>query len=459
MLELRHFPREMVSSTPALSQALCERLPGPRGHRLLGSLLQVRRDPLGFAVRAHREHGDLVEFRMPGRRLVLVTEPWVARQVLVHNQKSYRKGLGLDQARSFFGAGLLTSEEEVWSAQRRSLQPVFDRGGLAQFARVCAQAAERQASLWAEQAAADGTTDVSSGATRYALEVLEHTFLPADLSSRAPTIARDLGAISRWAMRRMASLLPGPTWLPTPTSLAARRALSRLRALAAEPRQGSSTPLDVLAHLGAEGPGEDGTRYRDQFLTFLLAGHETSAAALTWTLYLLAGSPVWQERAREEALRWRRDGQPDDVDVPPALGAVVDEALRLYPPVWMLTRKAMAPDHLGPCLVPAGTDVLVNVYSLQRHPGHWSNPEAFDPGRFEDLSAPPLAYLPFGLGGRACIGRLFGRFEVIVALAAVLRRCCLAPAAEPPPEIEAGLTLRPRRGLRLALRPLPAGGP
>jgi len=354
---------------------------------------------------------------------------------------------------------LLTSEDEVWKHQRRIIQPAFRRDRLAGFASAVTDAGQ---ALTARLSARVGdTVDMSEEMTRLTMSVLGKSLLDADLSplrmlGPAFEVAQDR------AMFEMVSLGAVPVWLPLPRNHRFWRAKRQLEdaievlvAGRAHARGGDGT--DLLSILAGAYSGERNARkrwsgMRDELITILLAGHETTASTLSWTWYLLGGHPEAEAALHAEAvevLGGRTPGHEDLVRLPYTT-TVIQEAMRLYPPVWGLTRRSLAADEVGGYRVPAGADVMISPYTLHRHPGFWPNPDQFRPERFASSAAVTThryAYIPFGAGPRVCVGSHLGMMEATLIAAMVARefRFELAVGARPAPE--AMLSLRVRGGL------------
>jgi len=402
-----------------------------------------------------RDYGDVVGFRMGPRRLYLLSHPDHARHVLCDNQANYRKGLGLTDAEPLLGRGLLTSEGAVWNGQRRLVQQAFHGKQMEAFGASMIEAARATARRWQSHADAGTPVDVAQEMVRLTMDILGATLFRTDLSASADALSADLTVMARWAMGRMAALVRVPLALPTPRNLRAQKALHRLDQWVAETvaqhhRGGSDGGL--LALLTASDDDHDDPnahqQRRDEMLTLLLAGHETTAATLAWTWYLLARHPAVERRLHEELDGVLGEAGPSFADVPRLAYTkmVLQEVMRLYPPVWLLPRKAVAADQVGGYRIPAGADVLVSIYSMHRHPAYWQAPEVFDPTRFAAERAaqrPAYAYLPFGAGPRTCLGSRFGLMEAVLAVAVLARRYRCRAASAAPVEPEASLTLRP----------------
>ncbi|HSS75983.1 MAG TPA: cytochrome P450 [Thermoanaerobaculia bacterium] len=435
-------------------------LPGPRGLRLLGSLREVRGDRLGFVLKLTRQYGDVVGFRMGWRSAVLVNHPDGVRHVLRVNPQNYRKGLGLAEARPLLGNGLLTSEGPSWAGQRQQLHQVFHAERLESFAQAVVAATLARLERWERGPQPGAELDIGEEMTSLALDVLDRGLLRGAAEREAELVA-SFDEAQRWAIHRMASPLALPLALPTPASRRARRALAKLDEIVRslidahrrEPRRdGEGDALDALLAVAGE-PAQE--QLRDEMMTLVLAGHETSAATLAWTWYLISQRPAVRERLEAELTSVLEGRVPTFADVPRLEYArmVVQEALRLYPAVWMIPRRAIESDEILGYRVPAGANVLISPYALHRHPGFWDAPDEFLPERFAPGSAYPAgAYLPFGQGPRACVGSAFGMLEavLVVAIVGARYRLDLAPGFAPVPE--ALLTLK-IRGLRMRLRP------
>jgi cytochrome P450 len=425
-----------------------------------GLLRKLWFDRIAMLTDAASEFGDVVKFAMGPKTLYFFNHPDHAKHVLADNAANYHKGIGLAEARRLIlGDGLLTSEDEVWKHQRRIIQPAFRRDRLAGFASAVTDAGQ---ALTARLSARVGdTVDMSEEMTRLTMSVLGKSLLDADLSplrmlGPAFEVAQDR------AMFEMVSLGAVPVWLPLPRNHRFWRAKRQLEdaievlvAGRAHARGGDGT--DLLSILAGAYSGERNARkrwsvMRDELVTILLAGHETTASTLSWTWYLLSGHPEAEAALHAEAvevLGGRTPGHEDLVRLPYTT-TVIQEAMRLYPPVWGLTRRSLAADEVGGYRVPAGADVMISPYTLHRHPGFWPDPDQFRPERFASSAAVTThryAYIPFGAGPRVCVGSHLGMMEATLIAAMVARefRFELAVGARPAPE--AMLSLRVRGGL------------
>jgi cytochrome P450 len=434
--------------------------PGPRGH-VIGELFHIRRDRLGLVTRITREFGDIVRFRMGFRVLHLVSHPDYVRYVLQDNQKNYRKGVGLVQAKKWLGEGLVTSEGEAWARQRRLIQPAFQRQRLTSLASVVTEATSAMLERWHVCVKQSPNVEVTSQMMRLTLEVITRVMFNTDVTN-----AGEIGAAFTTALKdtmdRMTAVIIMPDWLPFPGKLRFKRALQTLNVtvddIIRKHREEGSAHKDLLSMLfsgNQDAQGNFGDReLRDQIITMLLAGHETTANSIAWTFYLLSRHPWAWQRLRDEVDQVLGGRVPTHEDLPELVWTrmLFEESLRLYPPVWLIPRRAVTSDEVGGYHIPAGSDVLISPYVLHRHPKYWERPDVFAPERF---SAEQLEkrhrylYLPFGAGPRACVASSFASMEALLILVMVTQRYRLelVPGFAVVPEPL--LTLRFRHGLSM----------
>jgi cytochrome P450 len=425
--------------------------PGPGGPAW-GNFARYMRDPLrtmdGFAA----DHGDVVFVRFPGgHSFYFVSDAELVRRVLVDDGSAFVKGRALQAARRLLGDGLLTSEGADHLRRRRLIQPVFRREQIDRYGDAMIAAAEHVSADWDDGAA----VDINREMTRVALRVVGRTIFDADVESEAPEIAAVLDAGMRVFHR---FLLPGAglLWrLPLPATRqfnAAKRDIDRfLDRLVAGRDGGSQDLVSVLVGLrdgdGARTLGD--AEVRDEAITLMLAGHETTAQALTWAWYLLAQNPpAWAAlRAELAAVLGSRPLATADFDRLPYTQAVFREALRLYPPVWALARIATRPYDLGPYRVPDRGTIVMSQWVVHRRAAYFADPLRFAPERWLNGPPPPAgAYFPFAAGSRMCIGERFAMLEGTLVLAAIGRTWQVVPKPASP-HIDARFTLRPRHGL------------
>lgn len=425
---------QAAAPRPAGSRELGQVPPGPPRREMIGLFDKLVRDRLGLMSTAAERYGDAVRLRIGPKTLYLFNHPDYAKHVLADNAVNYHKGIGLIEARRALGDGLLTSEGALWRKQRSVIQPAFAHKRIAEQAHVIAEeAAELVSRLRAH--CGGGPIDVTQEMTTLTLGVLGRTLLDTDLSPYG-SLGDSFEAVQEQAMFEMVSLSMVPKWVPLPKQLRFRQARREQQQIINQlvanrrARPGSSVD-DVLSRLltstGQEADVQVGQqRLRDELVTLLLAGHETTASTLSWTFYLAdRHQEVW-ERLHAEATAVLGDRLPayGDLTSLTYTRMVVEEAMRLYPPVWGLTRIAQQEDEIGRYHVPAGADVMICPYTLHRHPGFWDEPDRFDPDRFgpdRTASRPRYAYVPFGAGPRFCVGNNLGMMEAVFVVALVAR--------------------------------------
>jgi cytochrome P450 len=440
-------------------------LPGPPRRATLSMLARMARDRLSVMTSVSQQYGDAVRLRLGPKSLHFFNHPDHAKHVLIDNSGNYLKGIGLVHARRALGDGLLTSEGELWKAQRKTIQPVFKAKRIAGKTEVVAQeAAGLVARLRRHQ---DGEPlDIREEMTGLTLGVLGRTLLDADLGA-FESIGESFEVVQDQAIFEMMSLSAVPTWIPLPKQLRFRRAradLDRIVARLAAERAAHPTAEgdDILSRLIEATKREPDARaghqrMRDELVTLLLAGHETTASTLSWTFYLIDRYPQVWERLHAEAVEVLGDRLPtyEDLSKLKYTLMVIHEVMRLYPPVWLLPRQAREEDEIGGYRVAAGADVVICPYTLHRHPEFWESPEHFDPDRFDQHRAagrPRYAYIPFGAGPRVCVGQSLALLEATIVIASVVRELRLAMVPGYDVRAEPMLTLRVRGGLPMTVR-------
>lgn len=442
------------------------------GSWLLGSARDLQRDQLGSYVDAMRRHGDHVQFRIGPPRLGFtfdaVFRPEGARQVLASRNYSYVKDApAYEEFAHLFGNGLAVSEGETWKLHRRTLQPLFTPRRVAHTVPQIAQvSADLIGELRASVAGGSDVVDVADLSVRYALQALSKTvFGNNDVHQAVPVLRAVLPAMNEYATRRGLSAIRLPRTLPTPANRRAETARQAMYGLVDQivrrRADGQGAGEDLLSLLlGARDPetgrGFNQEEIRDEVLIFLVAGFETTATALALTLFLLGRHPDIQERVRAEATQVLDDRQPeaDDLQRLRYLTWVLQEALRLYPSLHTLVRKATVDAELLGRRVPRGRIVAVSAWGIHRNPDVWPDPEQFDPERFDPARAGDrdrFAHLPFGAGPRSCIGNHLALAELIVAVATLIRAFRIE-SLDKTPALEAGLTLRPAGPLPCRLK-------
>jgi cytochrome P450 len=455
------------SSVPA---APVREVPGPRGAPVLGSALQMRRDPLGGYLRAMLEHGDVVRFAggVGGLRVVFyaVFHPDGVQRVLARAADGYRKdNVFYEEVRWALGDGLLNSQGDQWLAQKRLLQPLFTRRRIAEYVADMADETARVVARWQPVAARGGTVDLHEAMIGLSLRVVARSLFGADAERILQVVRHAFPVLGDYTLRRGFAPVRIPRSWPTPGNRRAARAQRAIHqvcdALIAERRARPARDddlLDLLLQAGAGGGAAlDDVEIRDQVLIFLLAGHDTTGLALTFALDLLGRHPDQQRRVRDEARAVLAGAEPT-AEVVGRLGfttMVLKEAMRLYPPAYAFGRRTSSGDVIDGHEIPPGADVYVSPWATHRHPAFWPDAERFDPGRFtpeREHERHPYAHVPFGGGPRGCIGRHFSMLEATLALAVIVSAYEVAAVA-PPVTLAPRITLHPAAPVLSRLTP------
>jgi cytochrome P450 len=428
--------------------------PGPRRAPLVGNLPAFRGDRLGFLTRVAREHGDVAVFHIGPYRLWQLAHPEHVHAVLVTHARRFRKGPVLQRARLVLGEGLLTAEDATHRRHRRLLQHAFHPGRIERYADVMVDRAAEAADRWT----AGRPVDVHAETVRATLAVAGATLLGTDVDADVDAVE---GAIADLLSAYRLAFVPFGWWLQH-LPVGPMRRLQRGRAvlhglvegMIAERRAAGRDAGDLLSALVLDDADDrlSDAEIRDQAVTLLLAGHETTANALAFAFHLLAGHPEIEARVHAEVDEVLADRlpEPGDAERLPACRGVFAEALRLYPPSWAMGRQAVEDHPVADYVVPAGDLVLLPQWVIHRDPRWWPEPQRCDPDRWGDEAArrrPRWAYFPFGGGARQCIGEGFAWTEGVLALATIARRWRLRPVADRPLRLDPLITLRPRDGL------------
>jgi cytochrome P450 len=440
-------------------------IPGPKEPPLIGSVMRRFSGPLEFFRELKETWGDAARFTLFNEKFVLFSHPDLVQEVLVTKQNSFRKGKALEGARVFLGNSLLVSEGEEHTRQRRLIQPAFHRGRIAGYATIMAE----KARLWTDAQKAGAEIDLAVEMNHLTLAVVAATLFGSDVDSEAGDIAKSLTVIISNFNRMLLPLWRYWRNLPTPHNLRLRRAHHTLNdtiyRLIAQRRADGRDHGDLLSMLLAAEDAEDAKKrltdveIRDQAMTLFIAGHETTANALAWTWHLVGQHEDVRTKVKAEidaVLGPDRLPGLEDVAKLPYTTAVLSESMRIYPPVWVVGRRALEDVTIGDYEVPARTIVITSQYLIHRDERFWPDPLEFRPERWLDDAAqaarPKFAYFPFGGGGRVCIGEAFAWTEGVILLAVMARRWRFEAVAGHPIDINPTVTLRPKFGLKMMVR-------
>jgi cytochrome P450 len=447
--------------------------PGPQ-RGFIGTLITPRRDPLRLLTRLAREYGDIVHLKLGGERAFLINDPQLIRDVLVTHQKNFTKSRGLERAKKLLGEGLLTAEGANHVRQRRLIQPAFHRERIAGYADVMVEHATAMRERWQPGA----TYDVSHEMMRVTLSIVGKTLFDTDVESKADEVGLALTHVMETFFISMLPFQEIIDRLPIPAVRRAQRSRHRLDALiyqliadrrasgrdhgdllsmmlAAEDGASAPSSRPLAPSSGVPSPGKLSDQdVRDNALTILLAGHETTANALTWTFYLLSQTPDAEAKLHAEIDQVLEGRRATMADLPrlPYVERVVTEALRLYPPAWIIGRRAIADYQLGDYMAPARSIIFMSPWVTHRDARWYPEPDRFHPDRWTPqfkASLPQFAYLPFGGGSRKCIGDQFALMEAALVLTTVAQKWRLPLVPGHPVAMQPLITLRAKHGMKM----------
>ncbi len=435
--------------------------PGPKGKLIVGSLNDFQIDPLRFLSQLTEEYGNVVRFRLgPFQRIYLINDPELIKEVLVTKQKVFIKSRDIQTLKAVVGEGLLTSEKELHMHQRRLIQPSFKKVHINHYAQDMIDTTSGYISKWEDREEKIITDEMMN----IALGIITKTMFRMDFEEGAHILGEPMDAVMKLGVKRMRSLVQLPLWVPSKSNLELKKAVKTidqvLYRMIDERRGDSKTRTDLLSILMEArdeeyGIGMSYKQLRDELMTIFLAGHETTANVLSWTLYLLSQHPEVDQNLYKEISDVTHGGSltPDHFSKLTYTQNIIWESMRLYPPAYVIGRQAVENVEIGGYGLKKGDMVLMSQYVMHRNTAYFDDPDSFNPERFADnflKTLPPYAYFPFGGGPRVCIGNHFALMEAVLALASIAKKYRLKLASghhkvRPQPLI----TLRPKRGLRM----------
>ena len=436
--------------------------PGPKGLPIVGNMFEPRGDAIRYFTKCIREYGDIVFLRFLGVPMCLVNRPDCIESVLVTQHNNFEKSKDYRALRRVLGNGLLTSEGVFWRRQRKLVQPAFHQVRIAAYAEVMVAYTERMVASWKHGQG----LDVHEAMMRLTLDIVAKTLFDTDVSREAEDVGAALQVLMSKFFRQAGFALLLPSFIPIPTTRRLQRAVGQLDKVIYEiirrRRTSGQTSGDLLSVLlraqDDEGLGMTDRQLHDEIMTLFLAGHETTANALSWTWLLLGQNPGVEEKLIEELRRVLSGRSPTAADLPRLTYTemILREAMRLYPPVWVIGRRGLAPFRMGEYELPAETNVLMSQIITHRDARYFPEPERFDPDRWKAddprfVSLPRFAYFPFGGGPRVCIGAGFAMMEAVLLLATIAQRSTLTLVPGQTIEKLPSVTLRPKSGIRVIL--------
>ena len=436
--------------------------PGPTTKQMFSQLLRARRDPAGFLVEMRKTYGNVVQFPLPILPVYLVTHPDDVDRVMRVNAKNYgKRTIQYENLALVTGDGLLAADTQSWKRQRKLIQPAFHHEAIMRVGPDTVLVTDRMLKNW-QKLPNNSVIDIDDDMMHAALEIVGRSLFGTDLAGDVEKTAKATLDALDIIVARARTPITFPKWIPTPNNRKLAKALKQLdgavqrilderkkiTAIAGVDRDVDMLDLLLAAH-DDEG-GLNSKELRDQIVTFIVAGHETVASSLTWTWWLLGSHQDVQTKLQKEVDEVLQGRAPEVKDVAklPYTRAVVDEALRIFPPGWVVSRRSLGEDVLGGYEIPEKAVVIISPWATHRHPEAWNKAESFDPTRFMPDAPTPLkgTYLPFGIGPRMCIGKDFAILESVLMIARIAQEWNLTPAgSEPVPR--ALVMVRPAGGL------------
>lgn len=452
----------MAAASPLVAKLPLKPPPGPKGHFILGNLAAVSRDWLGFYSRCAKEYGDVVGLRYLHVPICLLMHPREIEYVLVSNPGNFTKSADYRALARVLGNGLLTNEGKPWQRQRGLIQPAFRRENILSYAQVITRATRRMLDSWT----AGSSRNIHEDTMAVTLDIVAQCLFGAEVAGVAERVGKAMEVVTDRFMSDASQALLLPFDLPDFLAPARRNAIRDLNEIIngiIRERRASREPrgdlLDTLLQVrDTDGNPMSDTQLRDEVMTLFLAGHETTAIALSWTCYLVAQHPEIEATLVEELQTVLGDREPTHEDLPRLryTDMVLKESMRLYPAVWGIGRRAIADCEIGGYRVTAGTNVFIFQSLTQRDPRFFPNPDQFNPERWREDPVrsgkiPRFAYFPFGGGPRVCVGAAFAMLEATLLLAMIQQKFHLELVPGHPVKPLASVTLRPKNGIRVTI--------
>jgi cytochrome P450 len=442
-----------------------EPLPGPKGYPIVGVLPMLRSDTLGFLKRSAETYGDFVPLRILMQTAYLLNHPSHVEHVLQTNYRNYRKAPMIDRLKPVFGEGLVTSEDDFWARQRTLMQPSFHRKRMDALAPPMVAVIEKHLEGWSAKAKSGAEFNLSEDISCLTLEIVLQTMFSSGLGDEASELSRALVLINEVVSKRVWDMTTVGSYLPTPKNVRFKKAVALVRSFVEriiidrqQTGQFGSDMLGILLEAATADGGDFMTRQllRDEVITLMLAGYESTATMVSWAIFFLSQHSRHLDLMREEADSVLQGQLPTEVHLKylDYTKRVIQEVGRLRPSIWWFARMAVADDEIAGQKISAGTMVLISQYLLHTHPSIWEDPERFDPERFLSHNIarrPRFAYLPFGAGPRVCIGSGFAMMEMQFILPLIFRSFEVKITSDLNPSFGSFLSLRPNEDFRAAI--------
>ncbi len=437
--------------------------PAVKGNWLFGSGFNFALDPIGFLTKNGKDQGGIYLVPSRAKNIMVVQDPDLVKYMLQDNNKNFIKSFGYDVLAMLLGKGLLTSEGDFWRKQRRMAQPAFHKERLN--AMVNSMVRCTQEYMEKLEAKRGQEVDLSKEMSHVTLHIVATSLFSSNVEDVVDTVAREMDIAQELAIKRISNPFKLPVWIPTPGNLKERKSIARLDKVMLdiiEKRRKDPNKYDdllqMLMEVKDEDTGEqmDDRQLRDECMTIFLAGHETTALALTWLWYTLDKNPSEIDKLRAEAKAVLQGNLPqvDDVMKLEYTRMAIDEGMRLYPPAWAIGRRTVEEDEIGGYRVPKGYNLIIPVYHIHHDPKIWDNPEGFNPERFRKGNLKDkhrFAYFPFGGGPRLCIGNNFALMEMQIVVAMMVTKFRFKHVDGHKVVLDPLITLRAKHGMMVTV--------
>ena len=443
-----------------MSALSIRRPPGPPPRFLIGRFPLLGPDPLAVFTRWAREFGDIFYYRAGWIHVYFLNHPDLIESVLISQSQNFAKDKVIQNSRWFLGQGLLTSEGSEWRRQRRLCQPAFHRERLSSYGQTMSAYTQEMLAAWSD----GGVRDIHQEMMQLTMRIVAKVLFSVEVSEHTQKVAAALNLLMRHTSGLRMIMPPVLRHLPLAALLRVKGAVRELDQIVnriIRQRRGSGEDTGDLLSMLMAARDEDGSamtdrQLRDEIMTFLLAGHETTAVSISWTWYLLSQHPEVGQKLRQElqAVLGGRVPQLEDLARLPYTDKVIKESMRLYPPAWSLARTTTKPTEIAGYRLPVGANVVMSPWIMHRDPRFFDHPEQFDPDRWTlqtTQQLPRFAYFPFGGGPRLCIGASFAVMEANLLVAAMAQRFQLRLVPGHPIAPRPGITLRPRYGIPMKM--------
>lgn len=437
------------------------KIPGPKLNIAISGAKELRKSPLKYLVNMDKTYPGISNFKLLHLNMVLLTDPKLIRFVLQTNQKQYVKNTAYKHLKLVLGNGLVTSEGELWRRQRKLIQPSFHKQAIYNMFNTMLACTNEMIEEWKVKLKKNPVIDFSEEMMATTLQIIAQTMLSKDVKSDSKAVADSLSYLLKAIDQKAVKALNTPMWVPTTSNFKFKKERKVLDGVIysiinerkkAVVKKGDL--LDMLMESTYEDTGEHmpDDLLKDELMTVFLAGHETTASALTWTFYLISQHPEVYKKLKNEVdtIVGKEEMTFAHFQQLKYTKACLNEAMRLYPPVWIIGRKATEDNMVGDYLIKKDMDILILPYIMHRHPDYWKNPETFDPDRWETEEVKQMdkfTYFPFAAGPRMCIGNNFALFEADIIITKVIQQFKFEYAGDKPAKMDPTLTLRVKGGM------------